>query len=57
MPDQDVNANEGADPTDDIKKQNDGAPSAANDIAADDPHKTEKLAGLGKPQGAKPASE
>lgn len=39
---------DGADPTNDITKQNPGAGNAADAIAADDPHKVEKLAKLGK---------
>jgi hypothetical protein len=36
---------EGADPNADSKKQNPGATTAADQVAADDPQKVEKLAG------------
>ena len=35
---------EGSDPTKDIKAQNPGETTAADQVDADDPHKTEKLA-------------
>jgi hypothetical protein len=57
MANQSVNANEGADPSEDIRKQNPGETTTA-DLAdrpeadrtnKDDPHKVEKLAKAGRP--------
>lgn len=42
-----ANADEGADPADDIKKQNPGERTSADAIDPDDPHKVEKLSKLG----------
>lgn len=47
-PDQ-ANANQGADPSDDIRKQNPGETTTANMIDGEDPHKVEKLAKAGEP--------
>ena len=52
-----VNENEGSDPTNDIKQQNPGETTAADGVPADDPHKTEKLAELGRDEDADAGSD
>ncbi len=44
-----TNSNEGADPSDDIKKQNPGETTTADAVPSDDRHKVEKLAKAGRP--------
>jgi hypothetical protein len=48
--DQTANADEGADPSEDIQKQNRGETTTADQVSANDPHKVEKLAKAGEPQ-------
>lgn len=51
MTEQDGNADEGADPSEEIRRQNSGETTTADltdDPAPDDPHKAEKLARAGR---------
>jgi hypothetical protein len=48
-----ANADEGADPSEDIRRQNPGertTPDLADQVGADDPHKAEKLTTAGRPE-------
>jgi hypothetical protein len=47
MPIEEAN-DEGADPTGDLKAQSPDRKTGADSVAADDPHKTEKLANSGE---------
>ena len=49
MGDDQTNSEEGADPSEDIKKQNPQRTTTADQVAGDDPHKVEKLAKAGRP--------
>ena len=48
MPDDQANADEGASPEKDLRAQNLGETTTADQVNADDPHKAEKLAKAGR---------
>ena len=57
MPNQDTNANEGADPTDDVIEQSEKQANTADIAADDEPHKIEKMVEASLPSDTEPASE